>query len=219
MSVKRSSLGNLLLLLNLVLSIQVIETHPETIVDLRLARPWPALQKYAEEYKIKGIDSMEHSHIPYVVILLRKLQEWKQSHDGHLPIPSKDRKAFTNSINEFRQTDNADAENIDEALEALGQHVWRPISAGDQGKIPSTVQALFKDDACNNISGKVRQNAASSQCFNCLDLYREIDFEFLVDGEGASQFRRARRWDSATTWFFTGYEGTFSNLCSASTTP
>lgn len=107
---------------------------------------------------------MEYSHIPYIVILLRKLQEWKQSNNGQLPIPSRDRRAFTTSINEFRQTDNADAENVDEALEALGQHVWRPIIAGVEGHVPSTVQALFKDDACSNISEKVRQSLAANHC-------------------------------------------------------
>lgn len=133
----------------------VIDTHPDTTVDLRLTRPWPALSAYAAEYKVEDIDSMEHSHIPFVVVLLRKLSEWQQSHDGQLPKPSQDRKAFTASINSFRKTDNADAENVDEALTAMSQHVWRPIIAGQDGRVPPEIQKLLQDEACTNLNEKV----------------------------------------------------------------
>jgi amyloid beta precursor protein binding protein 1 len=99
---------------------------------------------------------MERSHVPFVVILLRKLQQWMQDHDGELPKPSVDRKAFTDSINAFRQTENSDDENVDEALGALGQHVWRPVSAGTEGVVPKDIRALFQDKACENVTSKVR---------------------------------------------------------------
>jgi amyloid beta precursor protein binding protein 1 len=133
----------------------VIDTHPETTVDLRLTRPWPALSAYAADYKVDGIDSMEQSHIPFVVILLRKLEEWKQNNAGILPKPSKDRKAFQDLINTFRKTDNADAENVDEAIGALGQHVWRPITLSQDGIVPPETQALLQDEACTNVNEKV----------------------------------------------------------------
>lgn len=138
----------------------MIDTHPETTVDLRLTRPWPALSAYAADYKVDGIDSMDHSHIPFVVILLRQLREWKQSHDGTLPKPSKDRKAFQESINAFRKTDNADAENVDEAMAALGQHVWRPITASQA--VPPEIQALLQDDTCTRVNDKVSFRASTA---------------------------------------------------------
>lgn len=107
---------------------------------------------------------MEHSHVPYIVILLRKLSEWKKSSDGKLPEPANDRKAFTDSINSFRQAENADAENVDEALEALGQHVWRPISTGQL--IPESTQALFKDASCSTITSKASQSL-EIDCLDC----------------------------------------------------
>jgi amyloid beta precursor protein binding protein 1 len=98
---------------------------------------------------------MEQSHIPFVVILLRKLQEWKNSHGGELPKPSTDRKAFVDSINAFRQAANSDEENVEEALSALGQHVWRPVAAGEKGIVPPEIKALFEDKACEMITSKV----------------------------------------------------------------
>lgn len=132
----------------------IIETHPENTIDLRLIRPWAELEAFADSYDIDTSDTMAKSHIPFVIILLRKLKEWILSHDGNLPQPSKDRKAFTDLINELRKGSDADEENIDEALAALGQHIWRPIANGMQAKIPSEIDCLLKDDACSTISSK-----------------------------------------------------------------
>lgn len=132
----------------------IIETHPENTIDLRLIRPWAELEAFADSYDIDTSDTMAKSHIPFVIILLRKLKEWNLSHDGILPEPSKDRKAFTDSINELRKGSDADEENIDEALAALGQHIWRPIANGMHTKIPGEIDSLLKDDACSTISSK-----------------------------------------------------------------
>lgn len=93
---------------------------------------------------------MAHSHIPFVVILLRRLKDWQQSHDGQMPTPSQDRKAFADSINALRDPANVDTENFDEAVAALGQNVWRPVSTGR--KVPPEVQQLFEDPACESVS-------------------------------------------------------------------
>lgn len=55
----------------------VIETHPASTVDLRLTSPWPELTQYAQAYDIANPDAMAHSHIPFIVILLRVIEQWK----------------------------------------------------------------------------------------------------------------------------------------------
>ncbi|MCO5596227.1 hypothetical protein L7F22_050287 [Adiantum nelumboides] len=132
----------------------IIETHPENTIDLRLTRPWPELEAYADSYDMDASDTMERSHIPFVIILLRKLKEWRVSHDGSVPQPSKDRKGFVDSINQLRKGSDADEENIDESLAALGQHIWRPIANGLEAKIPGEIDSLLKDEACSSISSK-----------------------------------------------------------------
>lgn len=61
----------------LLLPLAVIETHPASTVDLRLTSPWPELSAYAAAYNMEDRDAMAHSHIPFVVILLRALENWK----------------------------------------------------------------------------------------------------------------------------------------------
>lgn len=56
----------------------IIETHPDSIIDLRLTRPFPQLSELADKFDLGTTDTMEHSHIAFPFILLKKLSEWKQ---------------------------------------------------------------------------------------------------------------------------------------------
>jgi NEDD8-activating enzyme E1 regulatory subunit len=55
-----------------------VETHPEDVVDLRLDAAWPDLLRIVESLNFKDMDDMEHGHIPYILILLKFLEHWKQ---------------------------------------------------------------------------------------------------------------------------------------------
>lgn len=81
-------------------------------------------------------------------------------HSGSLPTPSSDRKTFADKINALRDPANLDTENFDEAIAALGQNLWRPISSGR--KIPADVEALFNDPACDTVTAKVSGRYANS---------------------------------------------------------
>jgi hypothetical protein len=56
----------------------VVETHPEDVVDLRLDSPWPELAKLASTINLEEMDDFEHGHVPYILILLKFLDQWKQ---------------------------------------------------------------------------------------------------------------------------------------------
>src|SRR5437773_5347624 len=62
-----------------VLIIIVVETHPENASDLRLDVPFPALEQYVSNINFNTQDTKEHSHIPFVAILLKYLNEWKEN--------------------------------------------------------------------------------------------------------------------------------------------
>lgn len=130
---------------------------------------------------------MDHSHIPFVVILLQKLKEWQQSHDGENPIPSLHRKAFLESINSFRKTDNADAENVDEAIGALGQHVWRPIAAAQDGGVPPEIRALLRDEVCTNTNEKVSVPSRVVEK-SCVDQLTHFSCSLLTSGSWSKLF-------------------------------
>lgn len=131
----------------------IIETHPDSVVDLRITRPFPELVALANEFDLNTTDTMEHSHIPFPVILIKKLAEWQSSHDGRLPT-SKDRDAFVKLINASRLSTNADAENFDEAVSALGKHLWRPLASNGVGGggVPEEVLAMFQDPSCTSLT-------------------------------------------------------------------
>jgi len=56
--------------------IVVVETHPEDVVDLRLDCPWPELSELASSLNLEEMDDMEHGHVPYILILLKFLEQW-----------------------------------------------------------------------------------------------------------------------------------------------
>jgi hypothetical protein len=60
-------------------SITVIETHPENTSDLRLDVPFPPLLEYITKFDFDKMDSAEHGHVPFVVVLQHYLQVWKAS--------------------------------------------------------------------------------------------------------------------------------------------
>ncbi|CAD6884835.1 unnamed protein product [Tilletia controversa] len=126
----------------------VIETHPASLVDLRLTAPFAELEAYADSANLQTTDTMEFAHVPFVVLLLRKLKEWREAHGGSLPVSS-DRRAFLDSVNALRrQAGDADQENIDEAVSALTQHIWGPLG---RPSISTKIQALLEDPKSTGI--------------------------------------------------------------------
>ena len=105
------------------------------------------------------MDPTEHTHIPYVVILVRALEDWKKTvrrsfpspgpltflimmiapqHDGLLPQNHTEKDAFKQLISSMRI--KSDEENFDEAL-AQAYRAWTPTT------VPSEISSLFQDPA------------------------------------------------------------------------
>jgi hypothetical protein len=57
----------------------VVESHPDTAPSLRIDKAFPALVEYAMSIDFENMDITDHGHIPYVVILVRVLEEWKKT--------------------------------------------------------------------------------------------------------------------------------------------
>lgn len=124
----------------------VVETHPESIVDLRLSHPFPALVAHAATYNYATMDSEQHTHVPAVVILVKALEEWKaavrhlslslrpplapqrltrpEQHDGRTPTGSAERKDFMDGV--VKQKRHADEDNFDEAVTLFRRAGTRP---------------------------------------------------------------------------------------------
>ncbi|KAI0409409.1 hypothetical protein F4802DRAFT_140669 [Xylaria palmicola] len=110
----------------------IVDTHPEVekTTDLRLLQPWTELSEFAKEMTkdIDTLDDHEHGHLPYVVILLHSLEQWRQSHDGKNPTSLKEKKEFANFVLSCSRTNNPEGgeENFQEAVDAINKNIKLP---------------------------------------------------------------------------------------------
>ena len=145
----------------------IVETHPGAIVDLRLDSPWPELASLVDGLDLASMNDNQHTHVPYIVLLLHFLQLWRTQHGGQPPKTSDQKSSFKDMIRgEMR---NADEDNFDEAI----ANVWRACSTSS---VPSQVQRTFDDPTC-------RQLTATSTDFWLLT--RAVA-DFVADPEGGA---------------------------------
>jgi len=59
--------------------VAVIESKPDNVQidDLRVVKPFPELENFALSFDMSSLDSQEHGHTPYVVILIQLLKNWR----------------------------------------------------------------------------------------------------------------------------------------------
>ncbi|KAI4281293.1 MAG: hypothetical protein L6R35_005682 [Caloplaca aegaea] len=135
-------------------SFPIIDTHPDpaSTQDLRLLQPWPEL-KDCMESKTRDLDSLsdhDHGHVPYLLLLLRFLEDWKQSHNGEPPTNYKDKKEFKSFIASRARTNNPEGgeENFDEAAAAVLKSLNKP-------SLPSGLREIFDGASSSQLaSGK-----------------------------------------------------------------
>ncbi|KAG5650239.1 hypothetical protein H0H81_000203 [Sphagnurus paluster] len=114
----------------------IIESHSETAPSLRIDKAFPALLEYSLSLDFTKMDPTDHGHIPYVIILVRALEDWKNSHQGKPPQTYAEKKEFKAGV--LAMKIKADEENFDEA-ESQAYRCW-----ADTG-VPSDIAALFQD--------------------------------------------------------------------------
>jgi amyloid beta precursor protein binding protein 1 len=124
----------------------IVETHPEptATTDLRLLKPWPALQAFARE-KTTGMDAMnahDKGHIPYIALLLHYLAEWQDKHDGKVPESYKEKQEFRDA---YVRKGSPDEENFDEACAAVLKALNPPAPT-------STVREIFTGTEAKDLS-------------------------------------------------------------------
>lgn len=126
----------------------VVETHPDSLVDLRLPAPFPELCQFADTFDIDSLEDFELAHVPFVVLLLKFVERWKKSHDGAPPQTSEELREFKKMIEgEKNRRPDVDPENFDEAISAAWRLLRKP-------EIPSNVQALLQSASAQQVTDK-----------------------------------------------------------------
>ncbi|TFK45262.1 hypothetical protein OE88DRAFT_1715442 [Heliocybe sulcata] len=121
----------------------IIESHSETTPSLRIDKPFPELHAHAMSIDFEKMDPTEHAHVPYVVILVSALEDWKKSHGGNPPKTYAEKQQFKKRIQGMRR--KPDEENFEEA-EAQAYRAWTETT------VPSEISALFKDSGLSSLT-------------------------------------------------------------------
>ncbi|OLL26080.1 NEDD8-activating enzyme E1 regulatory subunit [Neolecta irregularis DAH-3] len=123
--------------------ITLVETHPDSLVDLRLDSPWPELRQFADTLRLEEMNGQEHSHVPYIALLIKLVQEWKNENNGNTPSTSAEKQEFKEFINSKKLT--PDEENFDEAINQARK-------ACVKTEIPKHVKVLLNDPQAQNLT-------------------------------------------------------------------
>ncbi|PYH34181.1 NEDD8-activating enzyme E1 regulatory subunit [Aspergillus neoniger CBS 115656] len=134
--------------LQLPAAFPIVETHPdpESTQDLRLLNPWPELA--AAGASIRNLDSLDdhqHGHVPYILLLLHHLEQWKEAHDGQVPSNYKEKSEFRELVRSSARTSNPEGgeENYDEAVAAVLKTL-NPFS------LRSSLREIFEMEECKH---------------------------------------------------------------------
>lgn len=127
----------------------VIESHPDnTHEDLRLDRPFPGLIEFCDGQNMDEMSKKEYSHTPWLVIIYKYLQKWKEEHDGEMPKTYKEKCLLKEMItNEMLKNESGATEedNFKEAIRNVNTSLVKT-------SIPSEVKKLFEDPTLKDIN-------------------------------------------------------------------
>lgn len=112
-----------------------------------------------------SMDDEEHGHIPYVLLLLHYLEEWKSTHDGRTPNNYKEKSEFRELVRSGGRTSGAAGyeENYEEAVGAVLKSLNSPRNA-----ISSSVKAVFESNECQQLQYAANASAPTEIGFRAL---------------------------------------------------
>lgn len=92
----------------------------------------------------------DHGHVPYLVLILHYLEEWKTLHDGQVPSSYKEKTEFRELVRSATRTSNAEGgeENFEEAVAAVLKLLNPP-------SISSAVKEVFNAPECQDLKADV----------------------------------------------------------------
>lgn len=129
----------------------VIETHPDNEQpDLRLDMPFQALEEFLDSFTLDQLELKDHGHVPWIVILYKAVQKWKNSSiQNSWPMSRKEKNEIRDVIRSFiRQDENGVPiieENFEEALRAVNIALTPTF-------IPVKIQELIYSSSATNLS-------------------------------------------------------------------
>ena len=86
----------------------------KTIRDTRVAKPFKELYDFSMGFDLEAMTEIDHKHVPYVVLLVKALDKFKEKHKRNPNDNQADKKEFKEMILSMKKF--IDEENFDQAI-------------------------------------------------------------------------------------------------------
>ena len=129
----------------------ITEAKPDNALeDLRFDKPFSELSLHADSVDLDKLDKTQHEHVPFLVLIYKFLQKWRELNEGRFPSKYKEKKEVKELIRSGIRTNPETGgpemeDNFDEAINNLN-------TALTETKIPTSVQAILDDPLCSQLS-------------------------------------------------------------------
>ncbi|CAI5721168.1 unnamed protein product [Hyaloperonospora brassicae] len=117
--------------------------------ELRLSRPFSTLQTFADSFDLPSLSSIEHAHVPFVVLLLHVRNEWtrRSCGDGQLPTTVAEKRAFKTLLEQMARGAPGHEVNFVEAAEHAYMAYVKP-------QVPDEVASVLAAAASRAVSAQ-----------------------------------------------------------------
>jgi len=163
--------------------------------DLRLVRPFPELQRIAFDEEAPSssfddLDSRQHGHVPYPVILLKLQHEYKSDHGGKLPETLEEKRRFAESVRKASRDFDKELNFQEAERNAYLAYTERALDADHLSRLQEQLLSNDNNNAKNN-----------TDCAVFLALLRGLD-AFLQKNDGNPPLQRTiPDMHASTEWY------------------
>lgn len=125
----------------------------------------------------------EHGHVPYLILLLKYLEDWKQSHGGGYPKSYKEMGEFKALIQDHMRTHvpGGSEENYEEAISAVFKNVRG-------AEVSNETKEVLNDEKCTNLTPEVCSVSNKVAALNLADTLDAKTTNFWIIARAVKDF-------------------------------
>ncbi|KAJ0392504.1 hypothetical protein P43SY_006565 [Pythium insidiosum] len=115
----------------------ILDSKPDPpLHELRLSRPFPALQTYVDGFDLPQLSTIDHAHVPFVVILCQAMAQWREAHaDQPVPKTFADKTAFKQLVQAMAWGPAGHEVNFTEAVDNAYKAYSTPLVPSDVAEV------------------------------------------------------------------------------------
>nr|CCA20691.1 SUMOactivating enzyme (SAE) putative [Albugo laibachii Nc14] len=125
--------------------------------DLQLDCPFPSLLEFSKQVDLDTLSSIEHAHVPYIVILLQAMERWKETHENRIPKTFTEKTEWKNLIKSMSRKPYGEELNFTEAVDNAHRAYNSSEIADDVEKVLQLAEAkaLSSSDSFNQTADTI----------------------------------------------------------------